>query len=114
MWVYQTGSRFTAQVGQYFLPNATLTGVDVVPLYSKRNEVQMSPSHRLDVNLTLASKSKKRWKGEWSFGVYNLYNRATPYRIEIVPLEDSGNVGYQYSQPGLFGFIPSLAYNFNF
>jgi len=114
VWVYQTGSRFTAQVGQYFLPNATLTGVDVVPLYSKRNEVQMSPSHRLDVNVTLASKSKKRWKGEWSFGVYNLYNRATPYRIEIIPTEEKGSVGYQYSQPGLFGFIPSVAYNFNF
>ncbi|MFT7612061.1 MAG: hypothetical protein ACI9J3_001010 [Parvicellaceae bacterium] len=113
VWVYQTGSRFTAQIGQYFMPNSTLTGLDIIPIYTDRNEVQMSPSHRLDLNLTIHSREKeKKFKSEWSFGCYNLYNQAQPYRVDIVPAAEG--IGYQYQQPGLFGFIPSIAYNFKF
>ncbi|MDB4088290.1 TonB-dependent receptor [Flavobacteriales bacterium] len=119
VWVYQTGSRFTAQNGQYFMPNPTLTGVDIIPIYSARNGVQMSSSHRLDLNFVLqgrknrlfGNKKKKYVTGEWHFGCYNLYNQAQPYRVNIVATE---NGGYKYEQPGLFGFIPSVAYNFKF
>ena len=72
----------------------------------------MAPSHRLDINITLKPKKKGKFNGELSFGGYNIYNRAQPYRINIVP-NDNGT-GYKYQQPGLFGFIPSVAYNFNF
>lgn len=119
VWVYQTGSRFTAQNGQYFMPNPTLTGIDVIPIYTARNEVQMSASHRLDLNFVLqgrknrlfGNKKKKLWTGEWHIGCYNTYNQAQPFRVNIVPTE---NGGYKYEQPGLFGFIPSFAYNFKF
>ena len=56
VFIFQNGSRFTAQVGQYFQPNASLTGVDVVPIYSDRNEIRMAPAHRLDLNLIIKSK----------------------------------------------------------
>ncbi|MBL4703565.1 MAG: TonB-dependent receptor, partial [Flavobacteriales bacterium] len=113
VWVYQTGSRFTAQIGQYFMPNSTLTGLDIIPIYTDRNEVKMSSSHRLDLNLTIhARKKDKRFKSEWSFGCYNLYNYAQPYRVDIVATDNG--LGYKYQQPGLFGFIPSIAYNFKF
>jgi hypothetical protein len=119
VWVYQTGSRFTAQNGQYFMPNPTLTGVDVIPIYTARNEVQMSSSHRLDLNFVLqgrknrlfGNKKKKYVTGEWHIGCYNLYNQTQPFRVNIVATE---NGGYKYEQPGLFGFIPSVAYNFKF
>jgi hypothetical protein len=78
-----------------------------VPIYTDRNAVEMAPSHRLDLNITLKSKKERKFKSEWSFGCYNLYNRAQPYRVEVVP-NDSGT-GYKYVQPGLFGFIPSIA-----
>lgn len=114
VWVYSSGSRFTAQVGQYFVPNSSLTGIEIIPLYTDRNEVSMSPSHRLDVNFVLGPRpgKDKRFKSEWHFGGYNVYNRATPYRINVEPTDDG--LGYQYVQPGLFGFIPSVAYNFSF
>jgi hypothetical protein len=112
VWVYQSGSRFTPQIGQYLMPNATLTGVDIVPIYTKRNAVKMASSHRLDLNLTLKPKKQRKFNSEWSIGCYNLYNRAQPYRVNVVP-NDNG-AGYKYEQPGLFGFIPSIAYNFNF
>ncbi len=111
VWVYSSGSRFTPQTGLYAMPNASLTGIDWIPVYTKRNAVSMSPSHRLDINLVWKSKETRRFKGEWHFGAYNLYNRATPWRIEVVPDE---NGGFKYIQPGLFGFIPSVAYNFEF
>ncbi|UTW61537.1 TonB-dependent receptor [bacterium SCSIO 12741] len=114
IWVYATGSRFTAQTGQYLAPNPSLSGVEVVPIYSDRNAVKMSDSHRLDVNLIIKPKEKanRKWYGEWHIGAYNVYNRATPYQIEIVPRDDG--LGYKYSQPGLFGFLPSIAYNYRF
>ena len=94
------------------MPNATLTGVDVIPIFTERNAVQMSPSHRLDLNFTRYGKKDKKFQSEWSFGCYNLYNYAQPYRVNIVPTDNG--LGYKYQQPGLFGFIPSIAYNFKF
>lgn len=111
VWVYSTGSRFTPQTGLYAMPNASLTGIDWIPVYTKRNAVIMSSSHRFDVNIVWKSKQTKNFKGEWHFGAYNVYNRASPWRIEVTPDE---NGGYKYIQPGLFGFIPSVAYNFEF
>lgn len=116
VFVFQNGSRFTAQVAQYFQPNATLTGVDVVPVYSDRNGIQMAASHRFDFNLILKSKrnrpdgTPKKYYREWHFGAYNVYNRASPFRINIVAAEN----GYKYQQPGLFGMIPFVAFNFEY
>ncbi len=111
VWVYSSGSRFTPQTGLYAMPNASLTGIDWIPVYTSRNSVSMSPSHRMDINFVWQSKETKKFRGEWHFGAYNLYNRATPWRIE---LETNDNGGFKYIQPGLFGFIPSIAYNFDF
>ena len=118
VWVYASGARFTAQIGQYLVPNLSLTGVETIPIYSGRNEVSMSPSHRLDLNVTIRPKKERRWYGEWQLGCYNLYNRASPFRIEIQAEEKQTANGQQvsqvYKQPGLFGFIPYFTYNFKF
>jgi len=111
VWVFSTGSKFTPQVGLYAIPNASATGVNWIPQYAKRNSVSMSATHRLDVNFVWKSRSSKKFKSEWHFGAYNLYHRASPMRIEIAK-EENGD--YKYVQPGLFGFVPSIAYNFEF
>lgn len=116
VFIFQNGSRFTAQVGQYFQPNASLTGVDVVPIYSERNEIRMAPAHRFDLNMIIKSKplnrkgDPRKFKTEWHLGAYNVYNRAAPFRINIVADE----TGYKYQQPGLFGMIPFVAFNFEY
>ncbi|MFY0673030.1 MAG: carboxypeptidase-like regulatory domain-containing protein [Bacteroidia bacterium] len=110
VWEYTTGARFTAQNGQYFMPNSSFTGIETIPIYTKRNAVVMAPSHRLDINLILKSRVGERFTGEWHFGVYNFYNRATPFRVNIQQTQ----FGLRYVQPGLFGLIPSIAYNFKF
>lgn len=118
VWVYASGANFTAQIGQYFVPNLSLTGVETIPIYSDRNGIKMSPSHRLDLNFTIKPKTKKRWYGEWQIGCYNFYNRATPYRIEVVQKEvktkNGQAISQGYQQPGLFGFVPYFTYNFKF
>jgi len=111
VWEYTSGARFTPLRANYLFPDAGLSDIELVPVYSKRNEYQLSPSHRLDVNLVFRNKRAKRFKSEWHIGGYNMYNRATPYRINVRTGE-SGELIYE--QPGLFGFIPSIAYNFKF
>lgn len=112
VWVYNSGSRFTAQVAKYLFPTPGLTGVDIVPVYTSRNQVSMSASHRLDLNLVLKCRQQKKFKTEWVLSIYNFYNRAEPYRIRIVADAQTG--GLKYEQPGLFGTIMSVAYNFKF
>lgn len=111
VWVYSNGARFTPQIALYPMPNPSLTGIDWIPVYPSRNSISMSPSHRLDLNFIWWSKETKKFKGEWHFGAYNVYNRATPWRIE---LDKNDNGSYKYIQPGLLGFIPSISYNFEF
>lgn len=110
VWVMSSGSKFTAQNGQYFFPNTSFTGIDLIPTYTRRNEITLAPSHRFDVNFILRNKPQKKFKSEWHFGAYNFYNRASPYQVRV----EFDGLNYRHVQPGLFGFIPSIAWNFKF
>lgn len=112
VWEYTSGARFTPVRTQYLFPNAGLTNIEIIPVYSKRNEFKLSPSHRLDINFVIKNKTHKRFRSEWHLGGYNVYNRATPYSIRVRLDPTTGQL--KYEQPGLFGFIPSVAYNFSF
>lgn len=111
VWTFATGSRFTPVIGQYLMPNGNYNDVNALPIYSKRNAVVLSASHRLDVNMVFKCKPHKRYSGEWHVGAYNVYNQTQPYRIRIDKKEDGS---MKYNQVGLFGFIPSVAYNIKF
>ena len=49
------------------------------------------------------------WYADKPFFANNFYNRASPFRVAI----NHNGVAYQYVQQGLFGFIPSISYNFD-
>lgn len=115
VWEYASGARFTPIIGQYVYPNSSLTEVEIIPIYAERNSVRMSDSHRLDLNLVFRTKPHKKWKyfiNEFCIGAYNVYNRAAPFRINVTIDPETGK--YKYTQPGLFGFLPSVAWNFKF
>ncbi len=112
VWEYISGSRFTPIIGQYALLAPTLTGADLIPVYSGINQVKLSASHRLDVGLKFKSKPGRKFQWQWFAGVYNVYNRANPIGINIEQDEVDGSL--RYTQPGLFGFIPFLSYGFKF
>ncbi len=114
VWEFISGARFTPIIGYYGVPNASFTGVDLIPQYTERNAVKLADTHRLDVSIILRGKEKpdRRWRGDWHFSVYNIYNRTTPIAIDIIYEEETES--YRYEQPGLLGLLPSITYNFRF
>ena len=114
IWEFISGARFTPIIGYYGVPNAAVTGVDLIPIFPKRNSVQLADAHRLDFSVIFKGKQRanRQWKGEWQFSIYNAYNRATPIAINIVYNEETNS--YRYEQPGLIGLLPSILYNFKF
>ncbi len=110
VFVYASGSRFTPQIGAYTVPNASFTGVEIIPVFTSKNAISMSATNRLDINFVRKCKPYKGYKGEWHFGAYNVYNSNTPYKIYF----QADEKGRRYMEKGLFGMIPSIAYNFEF
>lgn len=113
VWVYATGNRFTPIIGSYIMPDPSLTGITVLPIYAEKNSYELPAAHRLDITVSIKSHLLKRYNytGEWQFGAYNVYNQAQPYKVEIVQ-DESGN--FKYQAKGLFGMIPFISYNFKF
>ena len=112
VWEFISGSRFTPVIGQYTVLAPTLTGVDLIPVYSGINAVKLADSHRLDLGIKFMSNPSKKIQWQWFAGVYNAYNRASPIGIIIEQNETDGSL--RYSQPGLFGLLPFISYGFKF
>ena len=103
----QSGLPANYPVGRYSYLGKTL------PVYSKRNEYRLPTYHRLDLSATYTpERTNKRWKGEWVFGVYNVYNRKNAVSVSFRENEDTKrNEAVKLS---IFGIIPSVTYNFSF
>lgn len=104
----QSGQPLTFPTGKYVFEGIT------VPSYNSRNEDRLPTYHRLDVSATLTPKKyeNKRFKGEWVFGIYNLYSRNNAASISFRQNEDTGfNESVKLS---IFGIVPSVSYNFKF
>ena len=107
-FIFQTGIPTTYPEGQY-----EYNGV-VVPIYEARNSSRLSAFHRMDLSATWTPKpeSTKRWKGEWVFSIYNVYNRKNAASVSFRENTDTGlNEAVRLS---IFGIIPSVTYNFKF
>jgi outer membrane receptor protein involved in Fe transport len=107
-FLYQTGIPATFPNGQY-----TYNGV-VVPTYEARNSSRLPAYHRLDVSAIYTPKpdSQKRFKSEWVFGIYNIYNRMNAASISFRQNTETG--ANEAAQLSIFGIIPSVTYNFKF
>jgi len=109
-WVYATGNALTLPVSRY-----TIQGY-VVNEYGDRNWYRMDAYHRLDVSLTLKGKESKKFKSDWVFSIYNVYNRKNPWFIYFKNEGNiySGTLEVQAKQVALFGILPSVSWNFKF
>lgn len=86
----------------------------IVANYGKRNEYRLPAYHRLDISATYTPTRKEnaRWKTEWVFGAYNLYNRKNANSIFFRQNKDTQrNEAVKLS---IFGIVPSVTYNFSF
>ncbi|MCB4807280.1 TonB-dependent receptor [Tamlana sp. 62-3] len=107
-FVFQTGRPVTYPNGQY-----NYEGLSIAT-YANRNENRLPTYHRLDISATLTPKRKadKRWKGEWVFGIYNLYDRRNAASVSFSQNNQTGL--NEASRISIFGRIPSVTYNFKF
>ena len=110
VWEFISGARFTPVVGQYIVLAPTLTGVDLVPLYSEINAVKLADTHRLDAGIKFMSRPGRKFQWHWFAGVYNVYNRASP--VGMIIEQNEADNSLRYLQPGLFGLLPFISYGF--
>jgi hypothetical protein len=109
-WVYATGSALTLPISRY-----TIQG-NIVNEYGDRNWYRMNAYHRMDLSLTLKGKESKKFKSDWVFSVYNVYNRKNPWFIYFDNEGDiyNGTLDIQAKEVSLFGILPSISWNFKF
>jgi hypothetical protein len=91
----------------------------------------MPDYHRLDLSATWYSKEykekkdpetgeivkeKKKFRSNWAFSIYNVYNRANPYFLYVDNDGDflAGDFEITVKQVTLFPIIPSVTWNFEF
>jgi hypothetical protein len=106
-FVYYTGNAVTFPSGKYNVNGET------VFLYTGRNEYRMPAYHRLDIAATLQGKKTAKYESNWSFSIYNAYNRANAFAINF---RDDPNdaTKTQAVQTTLFKIVPAVTYNFKF
>ena len=106
--VFQTGRPVTYPNGQYDYEGLTIAS------FSDRNSERLPAYHRLDISATYKPnrKPEKRWKGEWVFGIYNVYNQKNAASISFGQNRETG--ANEATRTAIFGMVPSVTYNFKF
>lgn len=124
-FIYATGNTLTLPSSWYVQDQNLLFN------YGARNSTRMAPYHRLDLSATLYDKAfktrvdeatgesiqvKKKFRSNWSFSVYNVYNRANPFFLYVDNDGDflAGDFKITVKQVTLFPIIPSVTWNFEF
>ncbi|NIK90895.1 TonB-dependent receptor [Mangrovimonas sp. CR14] len=107
-FIFQTGRPVTYPNGQYEYEGLSIAS------YSNRNEDRLPAYHRLDLSATLTPRKNagRKWKSEWVFGIYNVYNRRNAASISFSQNRQTGM--NEATRISIFGAIPSVSYNFKF
>ena len=104
--LYQTGISATFPNGQYQFNGIT------IPTFEARNASRLPDYHRFDVSVNYNPNpdSEKRFKGEWVFSLYNIYNRRNA--VSITFRENRMTGANEATRLAIFGIVPSVTYNF--
>ncbi|MCF6223878.1 MAG: TonB-dependent receptor [Flavobacteriaceae bacterium] len=106
--VFQTGRPVTYPNGQYQYEGLSIAN------YAFRNANRLPAYHRLDVSAIFKPNRKpnKQWKGEFVFGIYNVYNRMNAASITFGQNQTTGV--NEATRTAIYGIVPSVTYNFKF
>jgi len=117
-WFYSTGTPVTTPSGFYNYNGHT------VPLYEARNNQRLPDYHRLDLSLNIQlNRPDRKFKHKLNISIYNVYGRKNPVYVNFNKTElGNGEVkvpGDLFPSPKLlptqtfiYGFIPSVSYQF--
>ncbi|MCX7985322.1 MAG: TonB-dependent receptor [Bacteroidales bacterium] len=80
--------------------------------YSGRNNYALPWYHRLDIAFIYRNPENdyRRIKSQWTFAIYNVYNRKNVYSLYVRPASQSSTVYMMY----LFGITPTVVYQISF
>jgi hypothetical protein len=83
--------------------------------YNGRNGYKLPAYHRLDISLNYKSpkNEKRKFKSEWNFSIYNVYNHKNIYALFIRQNDEWFLENKAYAMY-LFGIVPTITYNFSF
>ena len=106
-FIFQTGRPTNYPSGQY-----SYNGINV-PVYVNRNAERLPAYHRMDISATYSRhpESKRRFKSDWTFGIYNLYDRKNAASISF---EKDDNGDTKAFKTSIFRIMPAITYNFKF
>jgi len=119
-WIYLTGLVFSSPVSFYYYNGHS------APLYPEKNNDRLPDYHRLDLSLMFdLNKNDDRFDHNLILSICNLYNRKNPIAINFNKIvADNGSIVIPANikttpqliptQVYLFGFMPSVTYNFRF
>ncbi|MEO1451219.1 MAG: TonB-dependent receptor, partial [Bacteroidota bacterium] len=107
-FTYSSGRPVSAPVGSYSIFNT------IVPDFSDRNQFRIPDYHRLDLSYTIDRNviTRSRFKGSWTFSIYNVYFRRNAYSVffqkRVGPLPEA----FRLAVLGIA--FPAITYNFKF
>lgn len=106
---FTSGGTTTVPNGTFYYYGSTFS------YFTERNGYRLPNYHRLDLSVIFKSKKSiyRKLKSEWSFGIYNVYNRHNVFSIYVKQINGSFNESKAYKMY-LYGFVPFVNYNFKF
>jgi hypothetical protein len=117
-FVYTSGAPTTLPLGRFAIQDIYQGGIQAIPIYPDRNSYRLIPYHRLDLGMVYKlAPSRRGGERDFTFSVYNAYNRRNAYFIYFDQTRDKATdkvTGYAAKQVSLFPIIPSVTYNFKF
>lgn len=106
VFTLQSGIPGNFPVGRYKYFDVSISN------YSARNAYRLPLYHRLDVSLSYTPHPERKWKSEWVFGAYNVYNR---YNASSIYFRNNKETRQSEAvKLSIFGIVPSITYNFTF
>ncbi len=106
---YSSGGFITLPNQVFYVDGATFFD------YGAKNNYALPAYHRLDLGATYTSPKNnyRRFKSQWAFSIYNVYNRKNIYSL-FVQQESWYFASASVAKMYLFNIIPTIAYNVKF
>lgn len=104
LFVYASGTPYTSPSYAYII------GENIICEYEPHNASRMPAYHRLDLAFNYWFKKTSSRESGFNVSLYNAYNRANPFYMDLEVKDLSFNVRKQ----SFYGIIPSVSYFFKF